>query len=118
MDTKVKHGKPVRKTAPKKKDAIDKTSKQPNLFGPEDKVFNTLENQITLVTAEIRAQYEKIERAQTVITILDERRRDLNESRDIVRERRDDFKAKKKKKSLMAKAREAEKKKLADQKKK
>ena len=52
---------------------------------------------ITLVTQEIRAQYEKIERAEMVIQILDTRRADLTASRDIVRSRMDDFKAKKKK---------------------
>lgn len=105
MEAKVKDGKVVKKADPEKKDA-----KQPNLFGPENKVFNTLETQISLVTTEIRSQYEKIERAETVIKILDERRRDLKESRDIVRGRMDDFKSAKEKRSAAARKREAVKK--------
>lgn len=108
MKTKIKDGKVVKKADPKKDDA-----KQPNLFGPENKVFNTLETQISLVTTEIRSQYEKIERAETVIKILDERRTDLKESRDIVRKRMDDFKSVKEKRSDAAKKREVEKKKAA-----
>ena len=111
MDTKIKDGKVIKKADPKKGDA-----KQPNLFGPENKVFNTLETQISLVSAEINSQYEKIERAETVIKILDERRTDLRESRDIVRKRMDDFKSAKEKRSDAAKKREAVKKYPAEKK--
>lgn len=112
MDTKVKDGKVVKKADPKKKG----DAKQPNLFGPENKVFNTLETTISLVASEIRSQHEKIERAKTVIKILDERRRDLKESRDIVRKRMDDFKSTKDKRSEAAKKREAAKKKDVEKK--
>jgi len=111
VETKIKDGKVIKKADPKKDDA-----KQPNLFGPDNKVFNTLETQISLVSAEINSQYEKIERAETVIKILDERRTDLKESRDIVRGRMDDFKSVKEKRSEAAKKREAEKKKSAEKK--
>lgn len=111
MDAKIKDGKVVKKADPKKGAA-----KQPNLFGPDNKVFNTLETQISLVSAEINSQYEKIERAETVIKILDERRTDLKESRDIVRGRMDDFKSAKEKRSEAARKREAVKKYPAEKK--
>lgn len=94
------------KTTPKKE--AEKT-KQPNLFGEENQVYNALETEISVVTGQIRSSYERIERIETGIKELAERRDKLKDARDIVRNRLDDFKSVKEKRSAAAKKREAAK---------
>ena len=61
-----------------------KDTKQPNLYGDEDKVFNVLETDVTMIKGDITAKIDKIDKLKTDIKILTERLEEVTEARDIV----------------------------------
>jgi len=52
---------------------MDRTGKQPNLFGDHDDVINALELEITEITKEIERKREMIDAAEEKIELLDSR---------------------------------------------
>jgi len=65
-----------------------KKGAQPNLYGPEDKVFNVLETDVTMINADIEARHKKIKKLKAEINTLSERLTEVEEARDIVAETR------------------------------
>jgi len=63
---------------------MGKQETQPNLYGPEDKVFNVLETDITMIRADIETRHNKIGKLETEIKGLTERLGEVEEARDIV----------------------------------
>jgi len=57
---------------------------QPNLYGPEDKVFNVLETDVTMIKADIKSRHDKIDKLTSEIKKLSERLTEVEEARDIV----------------------------------
>lgn len=62
----------------------EKEEKQPNLYGNEDKVFNVLETDVTMIKADIKAKADKIDKLVSDIGVLRERLGEVEEARDIV----------------------------------
>ena len=61
---------------------------QPNLYGPEDKVFNVLETDVTMIKSDIKVRHDKIDKLKSEIKKLGERLIQVEEARDIVAENR------------------------------
>ena len=59
-------------------------SKQPNLYGEGDKVFNVLETDVTTIQSDIKAKYDKIGKLQEEIKTLQTWLKEVTEARDIV----------------------------------
>jgi len=76
-----------------------KTETQPNLYGPEDKVFNVLETDVTMIKDDIQSRHTKIDKLKTEIKGLTNRLTEVEEARDIVAKTRRVADMKKKKKA-------------------
>ena len=61
-----------------------KAPKQPSLYGDEDKVFNVLETDVTMIKADIKARHDKIGKLEADIETLTVRLEEVEEARDIV----------------------------------
>lgn len=69
-------------------------TKQPNLYGDEDKVFNVLEVDVTTIKADIKSKHEKIGKLKEDITTLESWLAEVEEARDIVAKTRKDAETK------------------------
>lgn len=70
-------------------------SEQPNLFGDQDFVYNTIETQLAIVREQIKALNKTIERNENQKELLEETESALSKAATIVRKHRDLFKEKK-----------------------
>lgn len=76
---------------------LKKDQKQPNLYGDEDKVFNVLETDVTMIKADITARHGKIDKLKDDIEKLTVRLEEVEEARDIVAKTRKTAEPKKEK---------------------
>lgn len=61
-----------------------KESKQKFLFGEADQVYNTLSTEATIVNEEMKAVQKRINAAETVIAILNNRKREIEAAMELL----------------------------------